>query len=62
MAANREVQQKVHDEIIDTFGASGSFCYLDRHRVPYTQAVIAEIHRFMILVPFASFHVNRCNY
>uniref|UniRef100_A0A8C5SG46 Cytochrome P450 n=1 Tax=Laticauda laticaudata TaxID=8630 RepID=A0A8C5SG46_LATLA len=37
--------EKVHKEIEDVFGASGSISYDDRHKLPYTNAVIHETQR-----------------
>ncbi|RWS22563.1 cytochrome P450 2J6-like protein, partial [Leptotrombidium deliense] len=59
LTVNQNVQQKMFREIMDTIGPDGSFCYSDRNRLPYTQAVIAEVQRYIILAPLASFHVSR---
>ncbi|ETE56961.1 Cytochrome protein, partial [Ophiophagus hannah] len=40
-----EIQEKVHKEIEDVFGSSGSISYQDRKALPYTNAVIHEIMR-----------------
>ncbi|XP_032080808.1 cytochrome P450 2C31-like [Thamnophis elegans] len=53
MANNPDIQEKVHKEIEDVFGASGSISYGDRHKLPYTNAVLHEILRakYNILLP-----------
>ncbi|XP_070802351.1 cytochrome P450 2J5-like [Pituophis catenifer annectens] len=40
-----EIQEKIHKEIEDVFGSSGSISYRDRKALPYTNAVIHEILR-----------------
>ncbi|RWS21849.1 hypothetical protein B4U80_11757, partial [Leptotrombidium deliense] len=59
MAENKHVQRRVHEEIRDNVGVDGLFCYLDRERLPYTQAVLAEILRFVSTSPFGNYHVNQ---
>ncbi|RWS20678.1 hypothetical protein B4U80_00886 [Leptotrombidium deliense] len=51
-----DVQRRVFEEIDNTVGTEGLFCYLDKERMPYTQAVIAEIFRFVILAPLGNPH------
>ncbi|XP_070609884.1 cytochrome P450 2J5-like [Erythrolamprus reginae] len=48
-----DIQEKVRKEIEDVFGASGSISYEDRHKLPYTQAVIHETLRakFVLFTP-----------
>ncbi|XP_026577541.1 cytochrome P450 2J5-like [Pseudonaja textilis] len=48
-----DIQEKVHKEIEDVFGASGSISYDDRHKLPYTNAVIHETQRakYVLFLP-----------
>ncbi|XP_070610349.1 cytochrome P450 2J5-like [Erythrolamprus reginae] len=48
-----DIQEKVRKEIEDVFGASGSISYEDRHKLPYTNAVIHETQRakYVLFIP-----------
>jgi cytochrome P450 len=46
-----EIQRKCHEEIERVVGADGELpSYADRHKTPYINAVILEIHRFYSFV------------
>ncbi|KAK9401441.1 cytochrome P450 2J2-like [Crotalus adamanteus] len=45
LANHPDIQEKVLKEIEDVFGSSGSISYEDRHKLPYTNAVIHETQR-----------------
>ncbi|XP_034264198.1 cytochrome P450 2J2-like [Pantherophis guttatus] len=53
LANHPDIQEKVHKEIEDVFGASGSISYDDRHKLPYTNAVIHETQRtkYILFIP-----------
>uniref|UniRef100_A0A8C3X9V1 Cytochrome P450 n=1 Tax=Catagonus wagneri TaxID=51154 RepID=A0A8C3X9V1_9CETA len=46
-----EVQAKVHEEIDRVIGRSQRPCMQDKMKMPYTEAVLHEIHRYITLLP-----------
>ncbi|KAM3835774.1 cytochrome P450 2D9-like [Vipera latastei] len=53
LANHPDIQEKVHKEIEDVFGFSGSISYEDRHKLPYTNAgsIIMTDLRSVLLDP-----------
>uniref|UniRef100_A0A8B9YN10 Cytochrome P450 2C23-like n=1 Tax=Bos mutus grunniens TaxID=30521 RepID=A0A8B9YN10_BOSMU len=46
-----EVQAKVHEEIDRVIGRTRSPCMKDKMKLPYTEAVLHEIQRYITLIP-----------
>ncbi|XP_052517016.1 cytochrome P450 2C23-like [Budorcas taxicolor] len=46
-----EVQAKVHEEIDRVIGRTQSPCMKDKMKLPYTEAVLHEIQRYITLIP-----------
>ncbi|XP_040847802.1 cytochrome P450 2C1-like isoform X2 [Ochotona curzoniae] len=56
-----EVTAKVQEEIERVIGRHRSPCMQDRSRMPYTDAVIHEIQRFIDLVPISAPRTTTCD-
>lgn len=56
LLANRHVEQKILDEISETIGFDRFPKLEDKFKMPYTEAVILEAHRFLTIVPFSLPH------
>ncbi|KAM9184054.1 cytochrome P450 2C25-like [Mergus octosetaceus] len=53
MVVYPDVQEKVQKELDAVLGSSNVVCYMDRKRLPYTNAVIHEIQRFSNIILIA---------
>ncbi|XP_009082611.1 PREDICTED: cytochrome P450 2C8-like, partial [Acanthisitta chloris] len=51
-----KIQEKVQEEIDQVVGRSRKPCVADRPQMPYTDAVVHEIQRFISLIPLALPH------
>ncbi|PAA74695.1 hypothetical protein BOX15_Mlig013607g2 [Macrostomum lignano] len=56
MIDNPDVCEKVHEEVAKAIGNDRLPTMQDKARLPYTQAVIEEVHRKASLVPMGVFH------
>ena len=56
MILHPEVQRKVQAEIDSIVGQSRHPTYADKSDMPYTEAVIIEIHRVACITPFGLQH------
>lgn len=55
VAKHPEVQDRVRQEVRSVFD-SGLPSYADRNRLPYTEAVLMEVHRISTIVPLSVMH------
>ncbi|KAF5300933.1 hypothetical protein FQR65_LT19304 [Abscondita terminalis] len=53
MLLHPDVQRKVQNELGAHFPDNHNYQYSDRHRLPYTQAVLSEVERFCHVLPIA---------
>nr|XP_060623365.1 cytochrome P450 2J2-like [Anolis sagrei ordinatus] len=51
MVVYPDIQEKVYKEMVSVFGSSHSICYQDRHKLPFTNAVIHEVLRAKFMLP-----------
>ncbi|KAM4696313.1 cytochrome P450 2C19-like [Rhinophrynus dorsalis] len=56
-----EVEERVHKEIDQVIGRDRAPCIDDRSHMPYTEAVIHEIQRFIDVLPLALPHKVACD-
>ncbi|GFR06301.1 cytochrome P450 2F3 [Trichonephila clavata] len=53
MCKYKDMQDKVYAEVIEAVGKDGKVRYEDRHRIPFTFAVLMEMQRFVSIVPLS---------
>ena len=56
MASYPEIQEKVRAEIFEQIGRERLPQYADRSLLPFTEAVLCEVHRFVSIVPSGIAH------
>lgn len=56
MASYPEVQDRVHNEIVEQFGHDELPSFADRTKLPFTEATLLEIQRNANLVPLSLIH------
>ncbi|XP_026308094.1 cytochrome P450 2C9-like, partial [Piliocolobus tephrosceles] len=56
-----EVTAKVQEEIEHVIGRNRSPCMQDRSHMPYTDAVVHEIQRYIDLLPSSLLHAVTCD-
>ncbi|XP_055941700.1 uncharacterized protein LOC129971749 [Argiope bruennichi] len=54
MCEHKDIQEKVHAELMETIGKDGRTRYDERHKVPYTFAVLMEAQRYASNVPLST--------
>lgn len=57
LAAHPDIQAKVQQEIDSVIGRDRAATFADKMNMPYTEAVITEVHRFASLIPTNLPHV-----
>ncbi|OQV14481.1 Cytochrome P450 2B4 [Hypsibius exemplaris] len=57
MILHPDVQAKIQDEIDTVVGQSRQATFVDKHKMPYTEAVVTEIHRVACITPFGLQHI-----
>lgn len=58
MLVHQDVQKKVQAEIDHVIGKERHPSIVDRSKMPYTEATIAEIHRYATIIGFVPVHSN----
>lgn len=56
MATHQDIQNKVHQEIVERFGIDEHPSYADRTKLPFTEATLLEIQRSSTLLPLSLPH------
>ncbi|GFT30577.1 cytochrome P450 18a1 [Nephila pilipes] len=54
MCKHKDIQEKVHAELMEVIGKDGRARYEERHKIPYTFAVLMESQRFASNVPLST--------
>ncbi|XP_035220743.1 cytochrome P450 2U1-like, partial [Stegodyphus dumicola] len=54
MTKHRDIQQKVYTELMEVLGKDGIARYEERHKIPYTFAVVMEAQRYSSIVPLST--------
>jgi cytochrome P450 len=57
MAVHPEIQSKVQEEIDSIVGRDRAATFADKMNMPFTEAVIQEVHRFVSLIPINLPHI-----
>ncbi|XP_072919910.1 cytochrome P450 2C38-like isoform X4 [Hemitrygon akajei] len=61
LAKYPEVQEKIHNEIDDVIGSHRRPAIEDRAKMPYTDAVIHEVQRYIDITPMSLPHMATCD-
>ncbi|XP_076156143.1 cytochrome P450 2F2-like [Alosa pseudoharengus] len=56
LSTHPDIQEKCYQEIEEVLEGKDQACFEDRHRMPYTQAVVHESQRIANTVPLSVFH------
>ncbi|GFU01095.1 cytochrome P450 2A6 [Trichonephila clavipes] len=54
MSKHKDIQEKVYAELMEFIGQKGRARYEERHRIPYTFAVLMEAQRFGSIVTLSA--------